>query len=248
MKCTIVAFLLALVACVASLPALAETDVRSERVQFQANTSGTTIKAKIKGRETVDYLLGARAGQILSVTLETDHNANYFNVIPPDSENEAVFVGSSEGNRYEGKLDLDGDWKIRVYLYRAAARRGETAAYTLTVSITGDPNPAAAREANDFGPREWNARGALDCARGGQRMQIAACPFKVIRYRSEVETGATIYVLAPGTGTERILYFINGEWSTDSAESVQVNRRSDLWSLVVADEAYEVFDAVLFGG
>ncbi|MEE4380202.1 MAG: hypothetical protein V2J55_22170 [Candidatus Competibacteraceae bacterium] len=239
---------LMLIACIAALPTLAEDEIRSERVQFKANTSGTTIKAKIKGRETVDYLLGARAGQTLSVTLETDHSANYFNVIPPDADNEAVFVGSTEGNNYSGKLDLDGDWTIRVYLIRAAARRGETATYTLNIGITGEPDSAAAREANDFGPREWDARGDLPCARGGQPMQNAACPFKVIRYRSEVETGATIYVLAPGTGTERILYFNNGEWSTDSAEPVQVNKRSDLWSLVVEDEAYEVPDAVMFGG
>ncbi|NJN47186.1 MAG: hypothetical protein HC808_12675 [Candidatus Competibacteraceae bacterium] len=200
MKNLIIKGALALAACLASLPALAETDIRSERVQFKANTSGTTIKAKIKGREIVDYLLGARAGQTLSVTLETDHSANYFNVIPPDADNEAVFVGSTEGNNYVGKLDLDGDWKIRVYLIRAAARRGETAAYTLNIGITGEPTSAAAREANDFGPREWDARGDLPCARGGQPMQTAACPFKVIRYRSEVETGATIYVLAPVPG------------------------------------------------
>jgi len=236
--------ILVLAACLAGMPALAETDVRSERVQFEANTSGATINAKIKGREIVDYLLGARAGQTLSVNLQTDNGANYFNVIPPDADDEAVFVGSTKGNSYEGKLDLDGDWKIRVYLMRSAARRDETAAYTLTVGITGTPDPAAAREANDFGPREWDARGDLGCARGGQPMQTAACPFKVIRYAE----GATIFVLAPGTGDERILYFSNGEWSTDGTEPVQASKRADLWSLVVSDEAYEVPDAALFGG
>ena len=237
---------LALATCLASAPNLAETDIRSERVQFEPKTSGTTISAKIKGRETVDYLLGARAGQTLSVTMKTDNSANYFNVIPPDTDDEAVFVGSSEGNSYEGKLDLDGDWKIRVYLMRSAARRNETAAFDLTIGITGKPDTAAAREANDFGPRHWDARGDLGCAHGGQPIQTAACPFKVIRYRQE--KGATVVTLAPGNGKERILYFSKGEWTTDSTESVQTSKRADLWSLQVSDEAYEIPDAVIFGG
>lgn len=235
---------LALAAYLAAVPTLAETDIRSERVRFDANTSGSKISAKITGREALDYLLGARAGQTLSVTMQTNNGANYFNLIPPDAKDEAVFVGSTEGNSYEGKLDLDGDWKIRVYLMRSAARRDETAAYTLDVGITGKPDPAAAREANDFGPREWDARGNLGCTRGGQPMQTAACPFKVIRYAE----GATIFVLAPGTETKRILYFTNGKWSTDSSEPVQSIKRSDLWSLVVSDDAYEVPNAALFGG
>lgn len=237
---------LVLASCLATAPILADTDIRSERVRFEAKTSGTTISSEIKGRETVDYLLGARAGQTLSVTMKTDNGANYFNVIPPDADDEAVFVGSTEGNSYKGKLDLDGDWKIRVYLMRSAARRNETAAYKLTIGITEKPDAASAREANDFGPREWDARGDLGCARGGQPMQTGACPFKVVRYRQE--KGATVFVLAPGTRTERILYFSSGEWSTDSTESVQTSKRSDLWSLLVSDESYEIPDAVLFGG
>ena len=81
------------------------------------------------------------------VTLATDHTVNYFNVIPPDLDNEADFVGSTEGKSFRGVLDLDGDWRIRVYLMRAAARRGGAADYTLTVEITGDPDPQMVREA-----------------------------------------------------------------------------------------------------
>jgi hypothetical protein len=234
----------ALAACLLVGQALADTDIRSERVQFEPGAFGTTIARTITGRETIDYLVGARAGQTLSVTLKTEHSANYFNVIPPDADNEAVFIGSTEGSSYEGKLDLDGDWKIRVYLMRSAARRNEPASYELSIGVTGDPDPAAARVANEFGPRDWDARGDLDCARGDRPMQTAACPFKVIRYRE----GATIFVLAPITGAQRILYFESGKWSTDDAEPIQANRRSDLWSLLVAGEAYEIPDAVLFGG
>jgi hypothetical protein len=221
-----------------------QEETRKEPVRFAPGASSATIQGVITGREAVDYLLGASAGQTMTVTLATDHPASYFNVIPPDAENEAVFIGSTGGLRFEGLLDLSGDWKIRVYLVRAAARRGETAAYSLTVGITGQPDPGAAREANDFGPREWDARGSLGCARGGAPMRASGCPFKVIRYRG----GGTVFVLAPGTGTERILYFDPGVWSTDSADPVQAVQSADTWYLVVGDEAYEVPEAVVLGG
>lgn len=227
-------------------------DIRTERVYFAPGATSAVIAGSIEGRKSIDYLLGARAGQRLSVTMDSDNTAAYFNVIAPDAQDVAVYAGHTgpELNRYQGTLDLDGDWKLRVYLYRAAARRGESADYRLDVSITGEPDPGAAREANDFGPREWDARGDLGCARGGQPMQPAACPFKVTRYR--MEPGATIFVLPPGVavepGAERILYFQAGEWSTPTADAVSVSKRADLWTVTVGAETYEIPEAVIVGG
>jgi hypothetical protein len=223
---------------------LAGDDIRKERVAFDPGATGTIIVATITGYDAVDYLVGARAGQTMSVAMETDHLANSFNVIPPDAENEAVFVGSTDGNDFESVLDLDGDWKVRVYLMRSAARRGETASYRLEIGVTGDPDPAASREANDFGPREWDARGNLGCARRGQPMQTAACRFKVIRYAES----ATVFVIPPNGGDPRILYFEAGQWSTDTSAEVAVCRRADVWTLTVDDETYEILEAVITGG
>ena len=180
----------------------------------------------------------------MGVSMTTDNGANYFNILPPDSENEAVYNGSTGDNKYEGRLDLDGDWKIRVYMMRSAARRNEVANYVLKVSITGSPDPTAAREASEFGPLEWDARGNLGCAQGGAPMQPGACPFKVIRYAS----GATVYVKKPDGQGIRILYFENGEWSSDSAAKVEVSKRADTWVLIVGEETYEVPEAVVTGG
>jgi hypothetical protein len=236
---------LAVAAAIVAGRADALDEVRQERVQFEPGASSAVIAGEITGYEGIDYLLGARAGQTMRVTMTTDHAASYFNVIPPDSENEAVFVGSTEGADYEGRLDLDGDWKIRVYLMRSAARRGETARFTLEVGIHGSPDSSYARGANDFGPREWDARGKLGCAFGGEPMRPSSCQFKVIRYPS----GRTLFVENPADEAVRILYFDNGEWSTDSAETVEVTQRADMWTLTVGgDEAYEFPDAVLTGG
>jgi hypothetical protein len=231
-------------------PAPAE-ELRAQRVHFAPGSTGVVIAGSIEGQESVDYLLGARAGQTLEVSMDSDNSSAYFNVIPPDAENVAVYSGTTGPglNHYQGELDLDGEWKIRVYLYRAAARRGETADYRLDIDITGEPDSSVAREANDFGPREWDARGDLVCARRGQPQQTTSCPFKVTRY--EMENGATVFVVPPGTdaepGSERILYFLEDEWSTPTHGEVSVTDRQDTWTVTVGDELYEIPEAVIFG-
>ncbi len=61
--------------------------------------------------------------------------ANAFNIIAPGKENEALFVGSSAGNQFEGRLPASGDYKVCVYLMRSAARRDEIANDRLEMSI-----------------------------------------------------------------------------------------------------------------
>lgn len=120
-------------------PALAPAQdaIREVRVQFPRGASSTTIKGILKGRETIDYKLAAAAGQRMTVTLTTDNTANSFNLIEPGAGDVAHFVGANDGNHFEGELAQSGDQTIRVYLYRSAARRGETARYRLKVGITG---------------------------------------------------------------------------------------------------------------
>jgi hypothetical protein len=50
-------------------------------VQFHKGANSATVQGTIKGYETVDYLLGARKGQSMNVSLATDNGANYFNII-----------------------------------------------------------------------------------------------------------------------------------------------------------------------
>lgn len=156
-------FTLCLVLTGGALPVFAQAP-QTERVSFDPGTNGTVIKDGIQGNEIIDYVLGAKAGQRMMVVLETDNSANYFNVMEPGSTGEAMYIGSTEGNRFEGGLPVDGDYTIRVYLMRSAARRNETADYSLAVNIFG---PGAGVEApdNDFadglggGPDFWEVTG-----------------------------------------------------------------------------------------
>jgi hypothetical protein len=151
---------------------LAAQDIRTERVSFPAGASGTAIKGNITGRESVSYVLGASAGQTMSVRLSSVNTSAYFNVYAPGRGpgDEALAVSEITGplvpamNRFEGVLPASGDYTVSVYLYRNAARAGETAAYTLDVSI-GGASGAASEPAGDFadgfsgGPDLWEVTG-----------------------------------------------------------------------------------------
>jgi len=143
MKRTVVCHLVMLCALfvVSSLTMAVET-VESIPVHFAKGATSITLKGALKGYKTIDYILHARIGQAMRVTLKSSNLSNYFNVLPPGLNDVAIFIGSTSGNEWTGQLSEEGDYKIRVYLMRSAARRNETADYTLTVGIT-DGNAAA---------------------------------------------------------------------------------------------------------
>jgi hypothetical protein len=230
-------------------------DIRTERVQFPKGKTGTTIRGRIKGYETLDYKLRARAGQHMTVALETDSSANYFNVLAPGESEVAFFIGSNDGNRFEGDLPESGDYTIRVYLYRNAARRGEKADYRLKITIAaGGKAHSDAGGTSAAGPSpddalvpgtEFHATGDIPCARyEGQPM--GSCRFGVIRRGGG---SATVRVFWADGGA-RNLYFEDGKLtSTDSEAGVHTERVSDLNKVFVGtEERFEIPDAVIYGG
>ena len=112
-------------------------DIRTERVSFQRGASSATIEGSITGYETVDYLLNVRAGQYMNVSMATPHGATYFNIMEPGEEYAAIYNGSTSGNQFEGTTAKSGDYRIRVYMMRSAARRGERANYRLEMIVSG---------------------------------------------------------------------------------------------------------------
>jgi len=106
------------------------------KIQFAKGASSKVIKASIRGDQSKLYSINIRAGQKLTVKLVTSNASSYFNITAPGAE-QALFIGSSEGNSYSGIVPSSGDYQIDVYLMRNAARRNETANFTLTVGATG---------------------------------------------------------------------------------------------------------------
>ncbi len=91
---------------------------------------------------------------MLYVDMLSSNPAAYFNITPAGAE-AAVFIGSAQGNVAGVPLAGSGEYLIRVYLVRAAARRGETARYSLAVSL-GPPDFA---DGLAGGPDYWQVRG-----------------------------------------------------------------------------------------
>jgi hypothetical protein len=139
---------------VASGASLANEQIRTERVRFEQGATSATVEGTIKGYESVDYVLNARKGQYANISMATRHGATYLNIIPPGESDVAIFVGSTSGNQYEGTLPATGDYKVRVYMMRSAARRDEVADYRLEMIVDGGAtSPPGASPASADVPR-----------------------------------------------------------------------------------------------
>lgn len=105
-------------------------------IQFAKGATSKAVKGTIRGDQSRLYSINVKAGQTLKVKLVTSNSSSYFNITAPGAE-QALFIGSTEGNIYAGVVPSSGNYTIDVYLMRNAARRNETASFTLTVSATG---------------------------------------------------------------------------------------------------------------
>ena len=126
----------------APVPAQADTTT----VRFRAGGDNASYSGRIRGDETARFIIDARGGQVMQVSLRADNPQAYFNVTPPGGR-EALFVGSSEGNRFSGRLPVTGRYVIEVYLMRAAARRNEVSGFSIDIAI-----PAGGRRQRQAAP------------------------------------------------------------------------------------------------
>jgi hypothetical protein len=240
-----VSAVIALFILISSSHGFAKDEIRTERVQFKKGSAEAIIKNRIKGYEVVDYLLGAKAGQTMSVHLKTSNGANYFNVVPPGSD-AAIAMGELLGNKWTGTLPVDGDYTIRVYLMRSAARRNETANFTLTVGITGRADAKVAGT-------PYHATGTVPCSVGTDPKGSAQCSFGVIR---SAYGHADVYLASPGYDVTlhkdklRVLKFAGSTvTSFDPKEKVESMKQGDDWSIDVNDFYFYVIpEAVINGG
>jgi hypothetical protein len=112
-------------------PILAQT---RERVHFAKGNDNAAVEGKITGNEYRDYLLGARKGQTMAVTIDASGSAN-FNILAPGSDGSAIFNSSIDGSFASVVLPSDGDYVIRVYLMGGDADGGRTVPFQLSMTI-----------------------------------------------------------------------------------------------------------------
>ena len=101
--------------------ALAADGIGSRPLNFAKGASSATVKGSIHGRQTIDYKLRAQAGQTMTVTLKSGKPGLAFNVLPPGSQDVAI-PDSIAQQAWAGTLPADGEYTVRTYLDRAAAR------------------------------------------------------------------------------------------------------------------------------
>ena len=150
-----------------AVPIARAQEIAVERLDVNVAQQPALVANRISGDEIIDYLISAEASQILSVDLRASNASAYFNVLPAGSET-ALFVGSTSGNVADVHLPEDGDYAIRVYLMRNAARRGESADYELAVGI-GAPEFA---DGLSGGPDYWEVAGVG----GGDALNVRGGP------------------------------------------------------------------------
>lgn len=148
----------------AAAGAMAQDGIRTEVVKFARGASSATLRGSITGYSTVEYKVGASAGQRMEVTLSPSNTASYFNLIAP-SGLPAIHIGSIAGNSFSGRLPESGTYTIQVYLMRSAARRDERSDYTLAIAIDNKAAPAASTtgqvvvQPNSSEPDAWRVTG-----------------------------------------------------------------------------------------
>lgn len=225
----------------------AETGPRREKVQFANGATSGVIKAQLKGDADVDYVVRAAAGQTLSVQLQRTNPQNYFNVLPPGSKGGAMFVGDT-GEDFTAMLPSDGEYIVRVYLMRPAARRGESSDYTLAIGVTGSPLAAvpAAQDAVLPGT-PYHASARIRCL-PPYETATKDCDAAVIRRGFD----GTATVDVTGGPEIRSILFVTGKPVASNAsriDGLSSERKGDVTIVKFGDaERYEIPDALINGG
>lgn len=225
----------------------AQSNTRTQRVQFKPGSNSATVQGTIRGYQIVDYVLNARQGQTMNISLATQHGATYFNVLEPGQTQVAIFNGSVNDNQFEGTLNKSGDYRIRVYMMRSAARRNETANYRLEMIIGGGTSANNDNDATVPGTN-YHATGNVPCSMGnGQPTQ--SCAFGVIRKGN----GSGMVTVKKPDGRTRTIFFQNGQatgydQSQADRASFRSSKQGDLTIVRIGSERYEIPDAVIYGG
>lgn len=188
---------------------------RTERLTLGDGTTST--KDQIKGRDGVQYSFAARPGQQLMIRLASSNPSAYINV-EKDGAAEAVCQGALTGNVCAVRSEAAAEYVVDVYLMRNAARRGDSAQYTLTIEPSAGPSAAS-------GATTATAPAAKEAAKEAASAAVAACK-SALALKSGVNA---VFVLpvshVPAAGGYEVFLSLKGvQWLCTTDSRGNVNR------------------------
>ena len=206
---------------------LASSPLRAEeftkRVRFDRGSSSATMRDSVKGYDTFRYEVDARAGQRLSVNLESRSRYVYFNVLNKRTDNILdTRPTPREVTKWDGRLPDNGIYVVNVYLVRAEARRDGKADYKLSLSLSGssDGHDRPDRDRPDrerFTEMDYDARGSGDYTVNDRRARRSVTGMRV---QLKKDGSAQIDV-----NLDRESFTLTGRWKLQDNNVVWVDIR-----------------------
>jgi hypothetical protein len=149
----------------------------TQRITFAAGATGTTVSGRIDGAQIRNYLLNARAGQTMTVTVTSPAGGAFLTVVSPGGSPLARAQAGAQA--FSGVLPESGDYRLSVLHPSGTANTD----FVLTVSVTGATSGSTTPQRITFAAGATSAilNGQADGgtakayvlnARAGQRMQI----------------------------------------------------------------------------
>lgn len=231
------------------LALLAFTAAQAQRVvtvTLPAGKTSVTLKGEIKGDASVDYVISAKAGQTLTVTLRPSKGSPEFNLLPPGSESAMVNSSIQGRGAVSRMIPADGKYRIRVYQMRATARRGATAGFNLTVGLKGTALPALSASADArVAGTAFNATAEVSMT-NSLYPDLKTVKAGVIR-RGRDGTATVVFSFK---GQQRTVLFIKGKAvASDAMDQVSSSTAGDEVTVRIGtDETYRFPLAFLKGG
>jgi hypothetical protein len=222
-----------------------QSDART--VAFARGTTRSAIKGRLSGRKSIDYLVRAAAGQTLEVSLEASNRMTYFNILPPGSTGEAMYIEGGSGRRFVGQLPADGLYTIRVYLIRAAARRNENSRFTLSTGLSGQALPPVPGKVDALIPgTPYHAQAAIKCEPA--YTQTRSCEAFVTR--RDFAGTATVEIRWDETRRRHILFVKGRPAVADVPVSMRFTKDAQGNYMIDFDgqDRFEIPEALVFGG
>lgn len=243
MKRTLIQVCLALAA--TSLCVQAAPGGRREQVMFAAGKTSKVVSGTVQGKSTLDFLVTAKAGQLLSVSQKAGSKA-YFNVNGPATEL-ALFNGSLNGGDLKNRqLPNDGTYVVRVYLMGGAADNNEKVPVQLNIAVTGKPLAALSDKMDaKVGKSAYHATASVPC-KYYLDPKLTSCDAGVIRRGKD----GTATLVMKMKGFTRSILFVKGKpVASDSSEEMKSAKKADLTTITFGDnsEVYEIRDVFVTG-